>query len=162
VVTEVLSSVDPRAARVVARTPDGHLITMDVDPPDGAGSAAGPKETLLASLAACTAIDVAAILRKKRQDATDYEVAARGISVADHPQVFTEITVEHRVRGAVTAEAIRRSVELSATKYCPVNAMLAAGDVRIEHRYRLEPTAGEPVEAVVVIVGPRGGVEVVG
>jgi len=162
VATEVLSSVDPRAARVVARTPDGHLITMDVDPPDGAGSAAEPKETLLASLAACTAIDVAAILRKKRQEAATYEVAARGTSVEEHPQVFTDITIEHRVRGAVTPEALRRSVELSATKYCPVNAMLAAGDVRIEHRYRLEPTEGEPVDAIVVIVGPRGRVEVLG
>jgi putative redox protein len=154
--------VDPGGSRVEARTPDGHLVAMDVEPPDGGGSGAGPKETLLAALAACTAIDVAAILRKKRQPAMAYQVAVAGISVDEYPQVFTDITVEHRVGGAVTAEALRRSIELSATRYCPVNAMLAAGDVRIEHRYRLEPLEGEVMEALVAVVGPRGRVEVAG
>ena len=160
--TDITATVDPRRGLVEARTPDGHIVAMDADPSDGGGTAAGPKETLLASLAACTAIDVAAILRKKRQHAATYEVIVHGTSQEEHPQVFTEITVEHRVGGAVTPEAVRRSVELSATKYCPVNAMLAAGDVTIEHRYRLEPAEGRMAEAVVAIVGPRGRVEVVG
>jgi putative redox protein len=162
VATEITASVDPHSGRVEARTPHGHLVAMATDPPDGDGSAAGPKETLLASLAACTALDVAAILRKKRQPAASYEVAVRGTSVEEHPRVFTEITVEHRVGGAVRPEALRRSIELSSTRYCPVNAMLAAGDVRIEHRYRLQPADGEVTEAIVTIVGPRGRIEIVG
>jgi putative redox protein len=160
--TEITASVDPRGGRVEARTRDGHIIAMDPDPPDGGGSAAGPKEALLASLAACTAVDVAAILRKKREPADTYEVGVEGISVDEHPRVFTRIAVGHRVGGAVTAEALRRSIELSATRYCPVNAMLAAGDVTIEHRFRLKPTEGETVERIVAIVGPRSRVEVVG
>ena len=160
--TEITARVDPGGGRVEARTPDGHIVAMDPDPPDGGGSAAGPKETLLASLAACTAVDVAAILRKKRQTATWYEVAVVGTSVDEHPRVFTRITLEHRVGGQVTPEALRRSIELSATRYCPVNAMLAAGEVTIEHRYRLEPDDGEAVRAVVAIVGPKSRVEVVG
>ena len=40
---------------------------MDADPPEGDDAAPGPKETLLAALAGCTAMDVASILRKKRQ-----------------------------------------------------------------------------------------------
>lgn len=160
--TEIMATVDPLGARVVARTIDGHLVAMDPEPPDGGGTAAGPKETLLASLAACTAVDVAAILRKKRQPAATYEVAVQGTSAEEHPRVFTRIVVEHRVAGAVTPEAVRRSIELSATRYCPVNAMLAGGDVEIEHRYRLEPADGETLEAVVAIVGPRGRIEVIG
>ena len=42
---------------------------MDADPPMGDDSAAGPKEALLAALAGCTAMDVASLLRKKRQAA---------------------------------------------------------------------------------------------
>jgi len=57
---------------------------------------------------------------------------------------------------------IQERFELSATRYCPVNAMLAAGEVTIEHRYRLEPDDGEAVGAVVAIVGPKSRVEVVG
>lgn len=160
--TDIVATVDPLGGRVEARTADGHLVAVDADPPDGGGTAAGPKETLLASLAACTAIDVAAILRKKRQPAATYEIAVRGIAREEHPRVFTEITVEHRLSGPSSPEAVRRSIELSATRYCPVNAMLAAGEVTIEHRYRLEPVEGDAVEAVVVIVGPHGRIEVVG
>ena len=144
--TEITASVDPMRGRVVARTSDGHPVEMSTEP-DDAETAADPKEMLLASLAACTAIDVAAILVKKRQPAMTYDIRVHAVSVEEHPRVYTDIAVEHRVRGAVTPEAVRRSVELSATKYCPVNAMLAAGDVKIEHRYRLEPDDGDVVEA---------------
>ena len=54
----------------------------------------------------------------------------------------------------MTAEAVRRSVELSATSYCPVSAMLSAA-VRIEHRYRIRrDEAGEEESALVVVTGP--------
>ena len=56
----------------------GSSSCMDADPPDGDDSAAGPKEALLAALAGCTAIDVASILRKKRQAADSYEIEVSG------------------------------------------------------------------------------------
>ncbi len=31
--------------------------------------------------------------------------------------------------------AVRRSIELSATKYCPISAMISAGPTEIHHRY---------------------------
>jgi putative redox protein len=144
---------DPLRRRVDVRTADGHPIEMDGAPPDGDDSAAGPKEVLLAALAGCTSMDVASILGKKRQRPVSYELMVSGESATDHPRVFTEIVIEHRVRGDVEAEALRRSIELSATRYCPVNAMLSHA-VRIEHRYRLEPEVGSPVEAQVVVIGP--------
>jgi hypothetical protein len=56
----------------------------------------------------------------------------------------------------VTEQAVRRAVELSATKYCPVSAMLSAGATAIHHRYRLglEAEGGAPVEGEVVVTGP--------
>ncbi len=128
---------------------------MAADPPDGPGSAAGPKETLLAALAGCSSMDVASILRKKRQAATRYEVAVSGESADEHPRVFVMITVEHRVSGEVEPEALRRSIELSATRYCPVNAMLAAS-VTIEHRYRLNDPDASGASVLVAITGPQG------
>ena len=144
---------DPTRRRVEARTAEGHPVVLDGDPPDGDGSGAGPKEALLAALAGCTAMDVAAILAKKRQRPDRYELVVTGTSATAHPRVFTDISVEHRVGGAVEAEALRRSIELSATRYCPVNAMLRHS-VTIEHRYRLEADGAEPIEAVVVRIGP--------
>ena len=153
--SSIVAVVDPVGGRVDARTADGHSIAMDADPPHGSASAADPKDALLAALAGCTAMDVAAILRKKRQRATTYEIAVTAESAEEHPRVFTAISVEHRVNGEVQPEALRRSIELSSTRYCPVNAMLSKS-VTIEHRYRLSDEAGHASEALVSVVGPDG------
>ena len=153
--TRIVASVDPTRSRTEAHTDHGQVISMDADPPEGEDSAAGPKETLLAALAGCTGMDVASILRKKQQRATSYEIAISGESAREHPRVFTAITVEHRVSGAVEAEALRRSIELSATRYCPVNAMLSA-TATITHRYRLTRADGTTADAVVAVIGPEG------
>lgn len=151
----ILTTVDPARSRVESRTEGGHRIPMDIPPPEGDDSAAGPKESVLATLAGCTAMDVASILRKKRQQPTSYEVAVSGESAEEHPRVFTSITVEHRVAGAVEPEALRRSIELSSTQYCPVSAMLSAS-VRIEHWYRLVTADGTEAHALVAVTGPEG------
>jgi putative redox protein len=130
---------------------------MDADAPEGDDSAAGPKETLLASLAGCTAMDVASILRKKRQSAATYELDVTAESADEHPKVYTDIVVLHRVTGNVEAEPLRRSIELSATRYCPVNAMLSAV-ARIEHRYHLTDASGTVHEARVAVTGPNRAV----
>lgn len=152
---EIVAQVDPVSSRVVGRGERGPAIELDADPPEGSGELPGPREALLISLAGCTAMDVASILRKKRQTATTYEIGIRGETAEEHPRVFTAISVEHRVSGDVAAEALRRSIELSATRYCPVNAMLSAV-ARIEHRYRLEGSDGAVAEAIVTVTGPDG------
>ncbi|MGH2379993.1 MAG: OsmC family protein [Candidatus Limnocylindria bacterium] len=151
----IIATVDPARGRVEARTEHAQQISMDADPPEGDDAAAGPKEALLAALAGCTSMDVASILRKKRQPADGYEIEVSGETAAEHPRVFTTITVEHRVTGPVEAEALRRSIELSATRYCPVSAMLSAV-ATIEHRYRLMAPDGTSHSALVVVTGPAG------
>lgn len=153
--TRITATVDPARSRTEARTVAGQPIVMDADAPEGDDSAPGPKETLLAALAGCTGMDVVSILRKKQQAATLYEISVTGESASEYPKVFTAITVEHVVSGPVQAEALRRSIELSATRYCPVNAMLSAS-VTIEHRYRLTGEDGTTLEALVAVTGPGG------
>ena len=151
--TRIHAVVDLQLGRIEAHTAANQPIVMDADPPHGGDTAAGPVETLLAALAGCTAMDVRSILAKKRQEAAAYEIEVSGDQAAEHPRVLTSIRVEHRVRGRVEPEALRRSIELSATQYCPVNAMLAAS-ARIEHRYRLESEDGAVHTAIVAVIGP--------
>jgi putative redox protein len=153
--TRITATIDPARSLTEARTEHGYRILLDAVPPEGDDAAPGPKETLLAALAGCTGMDVVSILRKKRQRAASYEIAVSGESAEEHPRVFTTITVEHIVSGAVEPEALRRSIELSATGYCPVNAMLSAS-ATIEHRYRLTAEDGSTVEALVAVTGPEG------
>ncbi|MGZ8513119.1 MAG: OsmC family protein [Candidatus Limnocylindria bacterium] len=157
--TSITATVDLGTTGVDAATSGGDRIVMAADPPEGDGSAPSAKETLLAALAGCTGMDVASILRKKRQVATAYEIAVSGESADEHPKVFTSITVEHRIRGEVEAEALRRSIELSATRYCPINAMLSAV-ARVEHRYLLIDVHGATSAATVAVVGPDRQIQV--
>jgi putative redox protein len=147
----IVATVDPESGWVAAQTDAGQAIALESE----GVAAVSPMEAMLASLAGCTAMDVASILRKKRQSAVEYEVVVDGDRADDHPRVFTAIRVEHRVRGAVEPEALRRSIELSATTYCPVSATLSA-IARVEHRYRLVDDSGNEHEAVVTVLGPGG------
>ena len=106
-------------------------------------------------------MDVISILRKKRVAFTAYRVETTADQVDTYPQVFTRVDVIHVVEGeGISADAVHRAVELSALKYCPVSAMLAAGTVAIHHRYRIVAPDGTTTEAECVVRGPNAPAEV--
>jgi putative redox protein len=134
-----------------ATTGSGHELMLDAAL-DVGGSERGPRpmEMLLVGLGGCTGMDVISILRKMRQEVTAYEIRLRGQRAADHPKVFTGIQVEHVVRGCgLSPEAVRRAVELSATRYCSAAAMLGKA-ARIEETFRIvdDVTGAEQVGAL--------------
>ncbi len=124
--------------RFDAQATSGYHVTLDSNEVSG-GQDGGfsPMEMLLVGLAGCTGMDVLSILRKKRQDVTAYEVHVQGIRADNHPKMFVEINVEHRVTGHnIQAAAVARAIELSETRYCGASAML--GKVaRIKNTYRI-------------------------
>jgi putative redox protein len=104
-------------------TPSGHAQVLDTD--HERASAATPVELLLIALGSCTAVDVISILRKKRQQVTDYRVEVKGTRRAEHPRGYTRMEVRHVVRGRNLSEkALAQAIELSETKYCSVAATL--------------------------------------
>ena len=116
-----------------------------------------PVESVVVSLAACSAMDVEGILAKKRQVVSSYVVEVSAEQRDEYPQVVTRIDVVHTVEGPhVVEQAVRRAIYLSATKYCPVSAMLSAGATEIHHGFRMIGTGEEPVraEGEVVVTGP--------
>ena len=137
-----------------AEPSSGHPLDFDDRHSDTGGS---PVETVLAALAACSAMDVISIATKKRQAVTGYAVEVSGDQRDEYPQVYTDITVTHELDGSDLSEAaIRRSIELSATRYCPVSAMLSAGATVVHHRYRIRSGGSAPFEAEgeVIATGP--------
>jgi putative redox protein len=124
---------------------------------DAAANEYSPMETIVAAIGGCTAMDVISILDKKRQVYDSYRVEVRADQRAEYPQVFTRVDVTHIVEGTVVLEAaVRRAVELSAAKYCPVNAMMSAGATEVHHHFRMRCTGLEPREAEgeVMVTGP--------
>jgi putative redox protein len=147
--------------RFGAVTGTGRELVFGDDPTTNEQS---PMEMVTTALAACSAMDVVSIMVKKRLTVESYEVRVAGVQRDEYPRVLTRVDVIHDVAGPdVTEDAVRRSIELSATKYCPVNAMLAAGATEIHHRYRVRGTGPTPFEAEgeVIVTGPDRRPEIV-
>lgn len=149
-----------------ARTGSGHTLTLDAKQAVG-GQERGPRpmELLLLGLGGCTAMDVISILLKKRQVVTSYAVEVVGEQREDYPRIFPRMTVTHVLEGtALDERAVRRAIFLSATKYCPVSATIAAGPTELHHRYRIVASTGadgdgREAQGEVIITGPYRSVE---
>jgi len=138
---------------LLAQVSSGDRLEMDEE---AGGHGFRPSELLMAALGGCTAMDVVSILRKKQQTITAYEVDVTGEQSTSHPKVYTDVVVEHRIQGdPLDPEAVRRAVELSATRYCTVTAVMATGVARIVHRYVVRNVDGEH-RAEVIATGPHG------
>ncbi|MGL4649060.1 MAG: OsmC family protein [Caldilineaceae bacterium] len=109
-----------------ATAPSGFTLPLGTDPSvGGANDGFRPMELLALGLAGCTAMDVISILSKKRQKISGFEVQVHGDRAEEHPKVYTTMHIHYVVRGeGIDAGAVERAMELSATKYCPAQAML--------------------------------------
>ncbi len=143
--------------RFTGMSGSGHQIVMDNKEGD---QGARPMELVLVGQAGCTAMDVMSILQKKRQEVTAYQVSVTSEEHEGNPSYFTRADIVHEVEGPALDEAsVRRAIELSATKYCSVAAMLAAGTVELHHRYRITGPSSQPIEGEVIVVGPHADPE---
>ena len=125
-----MSSDDPKAViklagedLLIGYTPSGNAITIDTD--SVRNSAPSPMELLLLALGSCTGVDVVSILRKKRQNVTDYRVEVRGQRRDEYPRSYKRMEVHHIVTGRnVSERSVAQAIELSEKKYCSVAATL--------------------------------------
>lgn len=104
----------------------GTIVPMDANSQAGrVGEGIRPMEMIALGLAGCTAMDVISILQKKCQDVTRFEVTVDALRSDNHPKVFTNAVITYFITGKnIDETAVLRALELSATKYCPAQAML--------------------------------------
>lgn len=114
-----------------ALPPSGNKFTMDaISEVGGENKGPTPVEALVASVAACSAMDVVSILQKKKQKVEAYriEVEWKRGEEGVYPRPILTMVVRHIVKGEnLDPIAVARAVELSDTKYCTVIATLRAG-----------------------------------
>jgi putative redox protein len=128
----------------------GFSVRLGTDP-DVGGDNDGlrPMELIAIALAGCTAMDVMSILSKKRQQVTNFHVQVHAGRAAEHPKVFTEAVIEYFVTGCGIEEAsVLRAIELSATRYCPAQAMLSQV-FPIEMKYNIFEDLGNDQQVLV-------------
>ena len=119
----------------VGVSPSGHAQAIETD--SARASAATPMELLLIALGSCTGVDVISILKKQRQQVTDYRIEVTGRRRAEHPRGYTRFDVKHIVAGrGISEQAVARAIELSDQKYCSVAATLR-GSAEIVTSYEI-------------------------
>jgi putative redox protein len=120
----------------LAEMPSGHAVLFDADRTHN--SAPGPMEMLLGALGACTSVDVAVILEKKRQKLVSLEIEISGERAIEPPTVWTKIDMVYRLTGTLDEKAVHDAIELSQTKYCSVAATLRK-TAEINYRFEILP-----------------------
>lgn len=106
-------------------TPSGHILQFDSAPADAVSVGPTPIETVMLAAATCSAMDVVAILKKRRKEITHFEVEVDAERKDEHPKVLKNLTIKYRIQGPdITLEEVERAVWLSQEKYCSVLHML--------------------------------------
>lgn len=122
----------------VGTADSGHAVIMDAPlSVGGNNTGAKPSELLLMGFGGCSGMDVISILRKKKQDVTNFEINVDGNTAEDHPRYFTDIHIEYTITGRnISEEAVKRSIDLSLDKYCMVGTTIAKA-AKITHSYKI-------------------------
>lgn len=84
-----------------------------------------PMETILMAVASCSAIDMVSILKKQRQEITDFKAEVEGERIeVDEAKPFKTITVNFSLEGNLDPKKVERAAALSFEKYCSVSKTL--------------------------------------
>lgn len=103
---------------------DGHKLYMDTSQEHG-GKNTGPRPKLMmmTALAGCTGMDVAAILKKMREDVEEFSVVVEGDVSEEHPKKFVGMKVIYRLKGKdLKRKNVEKAINLSSERYCGVSA----------------------------------------
>jgi len=129
----------------LGETGSGHSVVMD-GPEDHGGRnlAPRPMEMLLMGVGGCSSFDVVDILKRSRQDVSGCETVLEAERADAVPAVFTKIHLHFIVSGNNLKENIvKRSVAMSAEKYCSASIMLGNAGVEITHSFEIAKKEGD-------------------
>lgn len=137
IVTARVKHVD--GLQFVGQSASGHAVVMD-GPEASGGNNTGmsPMEMLLVGLGGCTGMDVASVLKKKKQKVSSLEVVVHGTKSEHDPKWYKEVSIEYVIKGhEISEDAVKRAIDLSMEKYCSVKATFE-NQSKVDFTYRIE------------------------
>jgi putative redox protein len=127
--------------RFSTRSRNNDPVYSDNLPPQGDGRGYMPTELFLISLAACSGSTIVSLLRKKRKTVVSFGIRAEGFRREEHPKSFEKILLHCELASPdATDEDMRRCIDLTEEKYCPVWAMIK-GNVEMVCDFIIKPGA---------------------
>ncbi len=101
--------------------------SFDIDAAEAVGGTnkgLRPKALMLTSLAGCSGIDVASLLKKMRAEVEGMEIDVSAELTEEHPKYYNKVYVTYRFYGKdFKKDKIEKAVNLSIDKYCGVMEM---------------------------------------
>jgi len=117
--------------------PEGKVMIDAAEENGGQGKGLRPKAMMLTSLAGCTAMDIASLLKKMRAEVADFKIEVEGNLTEEHPKIYDKVKVIYRFYDKeFQKDKIEKAVNLSAETYCGVMHMFRQfAEVTIEIEY---------------------------
>jgi putative redox protein len=125
--------------------PSGLTFRIDASPDEGGqGEGLRPKALMLSSLAGCSGLDVAFILRKMKLKAGGFHIDIKARLSESTPQTYEHVQMEFHFFGDDLNEVkLKRAVALSVDKYCGVMEMFRQfAEVEVSTHFHSEPLGG--------------------
>lgn len=103
----------------------GNSILLDNISESEGTKAVSPMESLLMAVAGCSGIDMVSIMKKQRQELTNFSAEVEGERIQeDDAKPFKNIMVKFFLEGKIDPNKARKAAELSFEKYCSVSKTL--------------------------------------
>ena len=105
--------------------PSGHTIKIDVDAENGGeNSGLRPKALMLSSLAGCSGLDVASLMKKMKLEVRAFEIQTEANLTDEHPKFYDAVTISYHFFGSnLVEDKLQKTVDLSVERYCGVMEM---------------------------------------
>ncbi|MEM9364062.1 MAG: OsmC family protein [Bacteroidota bacterium] len=108
-----------------SNNPSGLSLKIDAGPENGgAGEGLRPKALMLSSLAGCSGLDVASLIKKMKLEVDDFQMETIANLTEEHPKYYDSVVIEYHFHGSnLNEEKLQKAVDLSVEKYCGVMEM---------------------------------------
>ncbi|MBT8315526.1 MAG: OsmC family protein [Maribacter sp.] len=108
-----------------SNNPSGHDLKIDIAKEDGGdGNGFRPKALMLSSLAGCSGLDVASLMKKMKLEVEEFTIETIANLTDEHPKFYDRVKIEYHFHGKnLNEKKLQRAVDLSIEKYCGVMEM---------------------------------------
>ena len=124
-----------------SNNPSGFNFKIDIAKEDG-GDSSGmrPKALMLSSLAGCSGLDVASLIKKMKLDVEEFTIETIANLTDEHPKFYDKVVIEYHFHGKNLEEKkLQKAVDLSIEKYCGVMEMFRQfSELEIETHFHVK------------------------
>lgn len=106
----------------------------------GKGEGYRPKALMLSSLAGCSGLDVASLIKKMKLVVDDFKIDIDADLTEEHPKYYNKVTMYFHFYGKnLNEKKLQKAVDLSIEKYCGVMEMFRQfSELKVETHFHLK------------------------